>query len=329
VALAAALWVGAAMLSPSPPSVGLAPKTPLEAAQETDDGRRTTGPPAAAKEAGGPAPDRTAPQVAPEVTAGRPLKPAELVEQIRAEGVKKAKQWGYEPVIVRISDTGTIDMLRVSEMVKPRAKFFLADNDLVVNAGETLFRPYGTPLEQGEYGLVKDGKVIKLPGRLGTFAKPVAKGLPAGEAAKLAAKTRAKNKPPTPPTVSLKQLYAAMARGTFDENLGKKVSWPIPPRQDTKVFLFGEESPRNKDGWGMITGYMLVVSSDEGKKFALLITEGGVKEWDARSREVLAILKNEAIVEGTVAGVYENKHVAGSSAMPFLRDWRLTAKPPE
>ncbi len=267
------------------------------------------------------------------MSADGPLNPAELVEQIRAAGVKKAKDLGCQPVIVRITDTGTIDMLRASEMVKPRAKFYLADNDLVVNAGETLFRPYGTPLEQGEFGLVKDGKVLKLPGRLGTFAKPPgAKGLPAGEAAKIAAKARAAalaKKLAPRPTITLKELYAALARRKFDENLGKKVSWTISVRQEPRVYLFGEESARNKDGWGMITGYMIVVASDEGRNFALLITEGGAKDWDVRSREVLAILKNEAIVEGTVAGVYENKHVAGLGAMPFLRNWRLAAKPTE
>jgi hypothetical protein len=214
----------------------------------------------------------------------------------------------------------------------------LTDRDLVVNAGERVFRPRGAALEQGEYGTVKDGTVTKMQGRLGMApkAQPThgAVSLPPDQRA--VADSKKPSGAPGTGEITVQEAYSAMRRRDFKRHLGKQVSWTVVPNDVTGFYLYTRKGSEQKDEkygggtWVALDGYMLVVPSEEGKTFALLVKIDGteISKADAQIRKTLPTRNKGTVVYGTVGGVYENEKIPGSTAMPFLKDWHLEGTAP-
>lgn len=105
-----------------------------------------------------------------------------LREKIRVEGIAKAQELGYKPVIITLGSNGAICLLPGSEFTEVEGKFVLAGGELVVNADEKPQTVLGATLKQGEFGAVgKDGKCNKLPGVLGAAGSGKTGAATAGE----------------------------------------------------------------------------------------------------------------------------------------------------
>ena len=202
-------------LRPAPDSLAEKPRNPEPSSS------RATNPEAAdlAKPPGGLAP-----------TDDVPLDPKERAERIRIEGIKKAKELGHKPVIVTITEQGTIALLKGSEFTEAYGKFVLTDGDFVVNAGARVFTPLAVTLEQGEYGTVKDGKLAKGDGRLCPPQElPPAHGVRNPPDQTAIADSHEAADAHTSSRITLQETYSAMRRADFRPMLGKQVSWTIPP----------------------------------------------------------------------------------------------------
>jgi len=110
------------------------------------------------------------------------LPPDELREKIRVDGIRKAKELGYRPVILARDEEGTSVCLQGSQVTRVNNTPLFVDGDLVVNAGKTDEIILGAKLARGEFGVVRDGKCTMLPGILGglrlSFSDESAKGDP-------------------------------------------------------------------------------------------------------------------------------------------------------
>lgn len=91
---------------------------------------------------------------------------AGLPERIRIAAIAKAKELGFEPVILTRSKEDTIVLMQGSVFTEQNGRFVVVEGNLVANAGEKPENVFGTVLKQGEYGLIKNGKCEKQPDAL-------------------------------------------------------------------------------------------------------------------------------------------------------------------